>query len=262
MIDIRVLDYSDTKGRFLIRGVSAAFINAVRRVAISEVPKLAVDYLRIYDNTSSLYNETLASRIGLVPLKTDDLEFFKLPAECECGGKGCGSCQTVLSLSVEGPKMVYSSDLIAADPSIGIVYQDIPLVNLYEDQRVVCEVIAKLGRGKDHVKWQATTICAYRNIARIDIKDCDLCGRCIDECPKDLLSINKELRIKNILDCNLCGLCECACEIDAIHVEFEKDQFIFDMESDGSLNVKDIVNSAIDVVEKKLLNLKKYLEII
>jgi len=279
MTDIQILDYLDTNGKFLIKGVSAAFINAVRRVAMSEVPRLAVDYIRIYDNSSSLYNETLSSRIGLIPLKAEDLEFFKMPDECECGGEGCGSCQTVLSLSAEGPKIVYSSDLVASDPSIKPAYQDIPIVNLHEGQRVVCEAIAKLGIGKNHAKWQATTICAYRNLAKhakwqatticayrnlakIDIIDCDLCGDCIKECPKGLLSINKELRIKNILDCNICRLCERACSIDAIRVGLEKDQYIFSIESDGSINVKDIVNTAVDVIENKLLNLKKYLEII
>ena len=262
MTDIQILDYLDTNGKFLIKGVSAAFINAVRRVAMSEVPKLAVDYIRIYDNSSSLYNETLASRIGLIPLKAEDQEFFKMPDECECGGEGCGSCQTVLSLSAEGPKIVYSSDLVASDPSIKPAYPDIPIVKLYEDQRVVCEAVAKLGIGKNHAKWQATTICAYRNLAKIDIIDCDLCGDCIKECPKGLLSINKELRIKNILDCNICRLCERACSIDAIRVGLEKDQYIFSIESDGSINVKDIVNTAVDVIENKLLNLKKYLEII
>jgi DNA-directed RNA polymerase subunit D len=165
-------------------------------------------------------------------------------------------------LSAEGPKIVYSSDLVASDPSIKPAYQDIPIVNLHEGQRVVCEAIAKLGIGKNHAKWQATTICAYRNLAKIDIIDCDLCGDCIKECPKGLLSINKELRIKNILDCNICRLCERACSIDAIRVGLEKDQYIFSIESDGSINVKDIVNTAVDVIENKLLNLKKYLEII
>lgn len=262
MIDIQTLDYLNISGKFLVKNVSAAFINAIRRVAIAEVPKLAVDYIRVYDNSSSLYNETLASRIGLIPLKADDLESFKMPDKCECGGVGCASCQTVLSLSAEGPKIVYSSDIVSSDPSIRPAYQDIPLVKLNEGQRVVCEAIAKLGIGKNHAKWQATTICAHRNVAKIDISDCDLCGACVDECPKDLLSINKELRIKNKLDCDLCRLCERACSIDAIHVDFEKDQFIFNVESDGSIDVKDIVNTAVNVIENKLLNLKKYLEVI
>ncbi|BDC35406.1 MAG: DNA-directed RNA polymerase subunit D [Candidatus Methanoliparum thermophilum] len=256
MIHVEILDYIDTNGKFLIKGVSTAFINAIRRVAMSEIPKLAVDFIRIYDNSSSLYNEMLASRIGLIPLKTDDLEFFKMPNECECNGEGCSSCQTILSLSAEGPKMVYSSDLVSTDSSVNPAYQDIPIVKLYEGQRVICEAIAKLGIGKNHAKWQATTICAYRNVAKIDIINCDLCGDCIKECPKGLLYIDKELRVKNILDCNLCRLCERTCSIDAIRVSLDEYQFIFNIESDGSINVKDIVNTAVDVIENKLINLK------
>ena len=44
--------------------------NAVRR-SLSEVAILAVDEVEIFKNDSALYDEVLAHRIGLIPLKTD-----------------------------------------------------------------------------------------------------------------------------------------------------------------------------------------------
>ena len=44
--------------------------NAIRR-SINEIPILAVDEVEIYKNDSALYDEFLAHRVGLVPLKTE-----------------------------------------------------------------------------------------------------------------------------------------------------------------------------------------------
>ena len=43
--------------------------NAIRR-SVSEVPTLAIDEVEIFKNDSALYDEMLALRLGLVPLKT------------------------------------------------------------------------------------------------------------------------------------------------------------------------------------------------
>ena len=44
--------------------------NAIRR-SISEVPTLAIDEVEIYKNDSALFDEVLAHRLGLLPLKTE-----------------------------------------------------------------------------------------------------------------------------------------------------------------------------------------------
>ena len=44
--------------------------NAIRR-SVSEIPTLAIDEVEIYKNDSALYDEILAHRLGLVPLKTE-----------------------------------------------------------------------------------------------------------------------------------------------------------------------------------------------
>ena len=47
-----------------------SILNAIRR-SVEEVPTLAIDEVEIFKNDSALYDEVLAHRIGLVPLKTE-----------------------------------------------------------------------------------------------------------------------------------------------------------------------------------------------
>ena len=44
--------------------------NAIRR-SVSEVKTLAIDTVEIFKNDSALYDEILAHRLGLIPLKTE-----------------------------------------------------------------------------------------------------------------------------------------------------------------------------------------------
>ena len=48
--------------------ISDSLANAVRRY-INQIPILAIDEVEIYKNDSPLYDETVAHRIGLIPLK-------------------------------------------------------------------------------------------------------------------------------------------------------------------------------------------------
>ena len=54
--------------KFTLSGVSTSFANIFRRAMMSEVPTLAIENVRIYDNTSVLFDEMLAHRLGLIPL--------------------------------------------------------------------------------------------------------------------------------------------------------------------------------------------------
>ena len=50
--------------------IDESLANAIRRY-ISEIPILAVEEIEIYKNDSPLYDETIAHRIGLIPLKME-----------------------------------------------------------------------------------------------------------------------------------------------------------------------------------------------
>ena len=259
-MQIEIASLDDTLARFTLTGSSPGFANAFRRAMISEVPTLAIEDVRIYDNTSALFDEMLAHRLGLIPIKTD-LTTYTIQEKCACGGAGCPGCTSTLTLSVEGPKTVMSSDLIPQDPKATPVFDNIPIVKLTKGQKVVIEARAVLNTGREHAKWQPTLVCGYKNYPVVTISDaCDACGMCVDECPRGVLAVKgKKVEVVNgkLPDCSMCRLCERACvatgigEEPAIRISAEPDRFIFVVESDGSLPVKEIMGCALRYIKEQ-----------
>jgi DNA-directed RNA polymerase subunit D len=132
----------------------------VRRFCISEVPSMAIDDIVILENSSVLYDEILAHRLGMIPLKTD-LERYVLPEKCDCGSPlGCQKCRVLLVLDASAkdkPRTVVSGDLVSEDRDISPISANIPIVKLAVGQSVKLEAYARLGRGKEHAKWQPAT---------------------------------------------------------------------------------------------------------
>lgn len=270
-MEIKILKLEERSIKFILSGASPAFANALRRSMIGEVPTLAIDEVNIYENTSVLFDEVLALRIGLIPLKSD-LESYRYPNECTCES-GCPQCQVSLTLSAEGPKTVYSGDLQSSDPKVIPADQSIPIVELKEypakegtrlpPQKIVLEAIARLGQGKDHAKWQPAVSCGYKNMPKITITEkCDECGACVEECPRKILKLNGKLKVISEAECSLCKLCEEACEVSAIKVKEDKTSFVFSLESDGSLPITELVTRAADTLKQKAKELSESLKAI
>ena len=256
-MEIEFASLDPTLARFTLSGASPGFANAFRRAMISEVPTLAIEDVRIYDNTSALFDEMLAHRLGLIPIKTD-LTTYTTQEKCACSGAGCPGCIATFTLSVEGPKVVMSSDLIPQDPEATPVFGNIPIVKLTKGQKLVVEARAVLNTGREHAKWQPTLVCGYKNYPVIAISDaCDACGMCVEECPRAILEVlgpkGKKIKVVNgkLPDCSMCRLCEKACmttgigDEPAIRISAEPDRFIFVVESDGSLPAKEIMERAL-----------------
>jgi DNA-directed RNA polymerase subunit D len=197
----------------------------------------------------------LAHRLGLIPVKTD-LTAYTRRDSCSCDGAGCPGCSVTFTLSAEGPRMVVSGDLISQDPKAVPVHIGIPVVKLVKGQKLVLEAKAVVSTGKEHAKWQPTLVCGYKNHPVITISDnCDACGMCVDECPRNILTVKgKKVAVATgkLPECSLCRLCERACistgigEEPAVKISAEPDRFIFVIESDGSLPVKEIMKRALE----------------
>jgi DNA-directed RNA polymerase subunit D len=259
-MEIEFASLDNTLARFTLSGASPGFANAFRRAMIGEVPTLAIEDVRIYDNTSALFDEMLAHRLGLIPITTD-LTTYTTQDKCACGGAGCPGCIATFTLSVEGPKTVLSSDLIPQDPKTTPVYENIPIVKLTKGQKLVIEARAVLNTGREHAKWQPTLVCGYKNYPVVTISDtCDACGNCVDECPREVLAVKgKKVQVvdSKLPDCSMCRLCERACmasgigDEPAIRISAEPDRFIFVVESDGSLPVKEIMERALTYIREQ-----------
>ncbi|MGQ4914914.1 MAG: DNA-directed RNA polymerase subunit D [Candidatus Asgardarchaeia archaeon] len=265
-MDVRIFKIDKLNLGFILSDVDVAFANAIRRIILTEVPVFAIDDVIIVENTSILFDEIIAHRLSLIPLTTN-LETYQCPEyyKEELDDESKIRCQVVLTLEKEAndkPVVVYSGDLESEDPSVVPVYDNIPIVKLAPDQRLVVEAYARLGIGKLHAKWQPVSSVAYKYMPKIivDTNKCDLCGDCVAACPRNILSIkNEALIIGDLLRCTLCKACEESCPIDAIHVEWFNNQFIFQLESTGALPPEKIVDFAAQVLIDKS---KKFLELL
>jgi DNA-directed RNA polymerase subunit D len=129
------------------------YLNTLRRLAMTEVPVMAIELVEFSKNDSILYDEIIAHRLGLVPLTTDAQSYTRVTSE-EIGAKeylAQSSCK--LTLKAKGPGVVYAKDLVSKDPKIKPVYPDMPIAKLLEGQELELVATAVLGIGKDHTKW-------------------------------------------------------------------------------------------------------------
>lgn len=159
---ISVIEKDNMHVKVRFKGYSRPYINALRRICLAEVPVLAIDDVVILENTSPVYDEVIAHRLGLIPLVTP-VDKYPLPEECDCKSpSGCPKCRVMIVLDANAsniPRTVYSGELVAPeDKSVRPVSDNIPIVKLAPNQRLKVECYARMGRGREHAKWQAAPV--------------------------------------------------------------------------------------------------------
>jgi DNA-directed RNA polymerase subunit D len=260
VVEIQIIDKTDEFMRFIVRGVNTPFVNALRRIILTEVPAMAIDEIVILENSSILNDEILAHRMGFIPLKTD-LDSYNLPEECTCESElGCNLCRANLTLEAEAAEKsttVYSGELKPENPDIAPVSDKIPLVKLAPEQKLNLEAYARLGKGMKHAKWQPVSMCTYMYLpeVKIDSKSCDACGKCVKVCPEEIfVKTDSGIKTQNEIECTLCMDCADACPKDPKPVEITWDEtdFIVKIESTGALPVERIVTEAVKILDKKI----------
>jgi len=271
-LQVQVLEKTPNSVKLYIKGVSLHVLNSIRRAAMSEVPTMAIDYVIFIENSSVFYDEYIAHRLGLIPLKSGAAyDRYRSPEECaEAGEKRVFSadCFAKFDLEVENPSngilTVYSKDLIPGDPQVTPVYDNIPVAKLIKGQKIKLEAFARLGRGKEHVKWSPVTVATHKYVPVITVKDsCTLCGKCIDVCPRKVLlreSSKVVVDESKILLCILCKLCEEVCNTHSIKVSHRENEYILYLELTGSLGAKAVLVEAANIVLRKLDELESKLK--
>jgi len=113
---IKITKLDEYLMEFTISNVDITIANALRRIMLAEVRTLAIDLVSIEENTSVLFDEFIAHRIGLLPMWSFDIERFIDYNKCSCtanddldtGGDGdegfspvgCPFCTVELELDV------------------------------------------------------------------------------------------------------------------------------------------------------------------
>ena len=257
---IEILEKNDTNLRIIVRDADVPLMNALRRIALAEVPCMAIEEVVMIENSSILQDEIIAHRLGLTPLKTD-LDSYNLPEECKCQSEfGCSLCRVTLTLDAEakeGTRTVYSGEIVSENPEVIPVSDKIPILKLAKNQKLKLEAYARLGRGKTHAKWQPVSMCVYKYYPKITvpIEKCEDCAKCVDICSKKVLSIKDEkVDIRDLLACNLCMDCVEACpqKPSPLKIDWEKNAFIMTIESTGALPPERVLQEATKILGKQL----------
>jgi len=268
VVETEILEKTDDYIRFIVKGVDVPLVNALRRIMLTEVPAMAIDELVILENSSMLNDEILAHRMGLIPIKTD-LDSYNLPEECSCKSEfGCNLCRLTLTLEAEATEetaTVYSRDLKSENLDVTPVSEKIPIVRLAPEQKIKLEAYARLGKGKAHARWQPVSMCTYKYLpqVKIDLERCNACAECVELCPERVLvDMEGGIKTQNVIECTLCMDCVKACPQNppAVEISWDKEAFVFEIESTGALPAERIMLEALKILDKKIKDLSDQLK--
>ena len=246
---IKILEKKGDTWKFAVEDTTPAFANALRRIMITEVPTLAINDVDFYDNTSSLFDEVIAHRLGMVPLRFDPLKFEK--------GKKGPLGEVFFALEKKGPSTVYSGDLKSTDKSVKPTSPDFPIVQLLANHNIKLEAKAVLGLGKDHAKWQAANV-TYVNEPFIEMKKpIKNLKHVVDSCPKGTIAIkNRKLVIVDPFKSDESKAIEEASDGAAV-VKTKPNSFLFRVESISGLEPKYIISRSVQILQDKANDFRK-----
>ena len=222
--DVTFIERDERSATFVVRGITPAFANGLRRAMIADIPTLSVDTVRVIENSSVMFDEQIALRLGLIPLTTpDDYE----PDDT-----------VTVAIDVEGPATAYSGDLVSSDEQVQPAEENVPIIDLKEGQRLELEADAKLGYGKDHAKHQGGVAVGYRHLQRIEPGsergEFDDVG---PEIVRGVFEDDGELVQASSFENDLSR----RYPDREVTVEDVPNAFVFDVETDGSMSVDELV---------------------
>ena len=251
-----LLSKKGEKMSFLLKGTTPAYSNALRRIMLTEVPVMAIEYVEIKKNSSAMYDEILAHRLGLVALTTD-LKSYELPKSQEDIDGRKATCTLELTLKAKGPNTVYASDFKSKDPKVKPVFPKTLIVKLLKDQEIELSAVAILGKGETHAKWSPGHVWYTYNF-NLKVNNTGI-EKYKDIYPPQVFdkkgNIDKELIIKHNLVDAVASLNE-----EIVKVEYKEDEHIFQLESWGQLDPKEIVEQSLSIFNDKLDEIDKLMK--
>jgi DNA-directed RNA polymerase subunit D len=244
--EFEVLERREDAIKFILSGVDVAFANALRRTILADVPTFAVDEVEFFENDSALFDEIIAHRLAMIPLTTPYERFSLDSLELD-------DYTVTLSLEAEGPGVVYSGDLKSSDEDIKPANPNIPIIKLADGQRLTLNAYAKLGRGKDHAKWQPGFV-YYKYLTKIhvskEIPDWEELKGLAEKRGLPIEETNEELVITTTKAFYLPRKFE-SYQGDKIREDIVHNAFVFTVESNGELPVEEIVTIALKILMRK-----------
>ena len=149
MSSIQVLSTDPKKISVRLKGIPLQYANALRRICLNGVPIFAIDTVDVIENSSAMMDESIAHRLGMIPLKTE-LSRFNEPDSRVLLVLDSGNKET--------SETVTSADLLSQDEVVKPTSNKISIAYLAPGQKIKVEAYARLGRGTEHAKWNSSNV--------------------------------------------------------------------------------------------------------
>lgn len=79
--NVEILELDRDHIKFVLHNTDLSIANALRRIIISEVPTMCIEFVNVKVNTSCMNDEYLAHRLGMIPLVSSNVDQFNYPIE-------------------------------------------------------------------------------------------------------------------------------------------------------------------------------------
>jgi DNA-directed RNA polymerase subunit D len=236
---MKIMNKKDNQVTFSAE-LDESLANAIRRY-VDQIPVLAIDEVEISKNDSPLYDETIAHRLGLIPLKMDKAISEKTTE------------QVTLVAKKEG--IVYSEEIKGR---VKPVYDKIPITILRKGQELEILATARVGKGSKHSKF-SPGLMFYRNLIKVKVdKDCP--KEIVNACPQGIFGL--EAGKVSVIDENKCDMCEVCVELirkmgkNCIELT-PLGELVITIESFGQIDEKEIFKRAIKILKEDLEEVSK-----
>ncbi|CAD6886008.1 unnamed protein product [Tilletia controversa] len=271
---ITIQQLNSDRVAFILENVDLSFANSLRRVMIAEVPTVAIEHVEIRQNTTVLPDDMIAHRMGLIPLVSKHCMRSMLRQEdCACESEeGCDNCAIELELKVscsEGKMEITSKDHLIRSSvfgaASGLQMPDVPLnpllgqyrphnfgnpidtgnegspgiviAKLATSQELHLRCVARRGFGKEHAKWSPVAAVGFEYDPHNKLRHTSYWYE-LDAKAEWPESENAQFE-------------DPADEDAAFDYNAKAEKFYFDVETTGSMDPAEIVETALEILQHK-----------
>lgn len=249
---------------FDVENCSSSFVNAIRRTIITDVTTISFnvdDYqnsdLTVIKNTTSLHNEFILHRLGLVPIFTDNLSTYN-PDTYKFILNKTNNTQNIINITTNDIEILNLETNQKEDnekffPRNKITGEHILLLKLKpnpsgEGQSIHIEGKSSKGTGKQHIRYSPVSNVLFINKKNTDLVNAEF-SKFVDNLESDRgtkFSDNELKKLANVFNI------EQAERLFHTDENNDPNKFEFTIETIGVLTPKQILASSMRVLEDKL----------
>ncbi|KAI5191071.1 DNA-directed RNA polymerases I and III subunit RPAC1 [Nematocida minor] len=258
-IEVRKIEENSETLSYRINHIDPSVLNALRRTIISDTQTVAIHWVYIRENETVMADEILAHRIGLIPVIAHPSIISPIEKnnifnpDTDLTDENSIFMELAVENKTDKILSVYSDDIKIGSSKNIQLKSKVFITRLAPHKRIECRLYAILGTGRDHSKWMPTSVCYYRCIKQIELKDPSRAqeikkyfrdGFSVDEngpqVDEDKLLVNMDVLKKHP---------------DIVNIQTKEDSFLFEIET-ISESPKEIVKRGFAALRENLKELE------